>query len=157
MSLLPGKCLGQCLALLRSHLPRWNQSVSQSTNTEGPELVPGGKEASDASLPSKNQHLAGERKGVLWRARTGRPLGAALPCGSDILEGQKCWAGPAPGPGSQGREKENLGFIVWLFLISFCFRDPLLRENNALNTEARASLAGHPPSCGGGWALHGVQ
>lgn len=42
--------------------------------------------------------------------------------------------------------KENLIFIVRLFLISFCFRDPLLRENKVLN-EAWASSA-HPPQGG---------
>lgn len=58
---------------------------------------------------------------------------------SGVLEGPQLLGGVScqPAPllnllaAEAGRE-ENLVFIVWLFLISFCFRDPLLRENNAL-------------------------
>lgn len=82
----------------------------------------------------------------------------ALPSGTDDFpEGQQLLGGARCQPAllhllaAKAGRKENLVFIVWLFLISFCFRDPLLRENNALN-KAPASLSRHPPSCGGGGA-----
>ena len=56
--------------------------------------------------------------------------------GELVLEGEQLLGGACRQPallhllaGGAGR-KENLVFIVWLFLISFCFRDPLLRQNN---------------------------
>lgn len=87
-----------------------------------------------------------------------QPPRPALPGGTeDFLEGQQLLGGARRQPAllhllaAKAGRKENLVFIVWLFLISFCFRDPLLRENNVLN-KARASLSRHPPSCGGGGA-----
>lgn len=87
-----------------------------------------------------------------------QPPRPALPNGmDDFLEGQQLLGGAHCQPAllnllaAEAARKENLVFIVWLFLISFCFRDPLLRENNALN-KAQASLSRHPPSCGGGGA-----
>lgn len=84
----------------------------------------------------------------------------ALPCGAALLEGEQLLGGACCLPAllnllaaAAGR-KENLVFIVWLFLISFCFRDPLLRENNVLKeAQAPAQLRGRQrPKEYNGWA-----
>lgn len=120
------------------------------TNTV-PETCPGcplRKEASGVSLPSGNWHLAEIHTfhcgNLSQRTTQASGTGPSLSCG---LPGGRAAAGrgaPSASPafisGSEAGRKENLGFVVWLFLTSFCFGDPLPRENNALN-RPQASLA----------------
>lgn len=92
-------------------------------------------------MPSRNhQHLSGGGKWTPWiAAGNSEAWGTSPSRGVAVLEGLQLLGGVRCQPASllnllaaeAGRE-ENLVFIVWLFLISFCFRDPLLRENNAL-------------------------
>lgn len=101
--------------------------------------MPCGKEAPDVPLRS-HQHLTGEGKWTLWAlVENSEAWGTSPSHGVDVPEGKQLLGGVRCQPAlllnllaaEAGRE-ENLVFIVRLFLISFCFRDPLLRENDAL-------------------------
>lgn len=89
-----------------------------------------------------------------------RQVGQAQPFPSrpDTLDGCSCWVGPASAepPATAAGRKELLISIVWLFPTSFCFRDPLLRENNAPH---KAQLpGGRPPRpAGHGGLAHGFD
>lgn len=149
------KCSGTCLAQHQcSCTIRSTQidSVSQLTNSmlELFCVTPCGKEAPDVSLSPGNQYLAGIRKGFHGnKQRTCEASGTSPspqcghPEGQEVL-GEARSASPAQPSGSQSRRKENLVFIVWLFLISFCFRDPLLRENNAFQQPGSGFLGWAP-------------
>lgn len=140
--------------------PRGYQLVNRQTQSaRSLSAVPRGKEAPEGGSVSRNPHLAGERTRTWWESVENQCSLQALPfpVAWTSWRASNCWVGCAVGPAlltllaAKARRKENLVFIVWLFLISFCFRDPLLTENNALN-KAPASLARHPPCCGGGGA-----
>lgn len=104
-------------------------------------------------MPSRNhQHLSGGGKWTPWiAAGNSEAWGTSPSRGVAVLEGLQLLGGVRCQPASllnllaaeAGRE-ENLVFIVWLFLISFCFRDPLLRENNALRGSGFPRLGTRP-------------